>query len=121
MRVVHYLNQFFGGQGGEEAADMAPRIQDGAVGPGRLLEQVLGKDTHIVHTIIAGDNYAAENLEMLTELVVRHVKAAQAELFVAGPCFEAGRYGVVCFLPVANDEAGTAHYKKGMKAEFTVQ
>ena len=42
MRVVHYLNQFFGGQGGEEAAHLAPHIQDGAVGPGRLLEQVLG-------------------------------------------------------------------------------
>ncbi|HEX9868699.1 MAG TPA: glycine/betaine/sarcosine/D-proline family reductase selenoprotein B, partial [Candidatus Tectomicrobia bacterium] len=95
MRVVHYLNQFFGGQGGEEAADMAPRIQDGAVGPGRLLEQVLGNDTHIVHTIIAGDNYGAEQLETLTELVVSQVKAAHAELFVAGPCFEAGRYGMV--------------------------
>jgi hypothetical protein len=33
----------------------------------------------------------------------------------------AGRYGIVCFLPVTNDEAGTPHYKKGMKAEFTVQ
>jgi hypothetical protein len=33
----------------------------------------------------------------------------------------AGRYGMVCFLPVANDQAGTAHYKKGMKAEFTVR
>jgi uncharacterized cupredoxin-like copper-binding protein len=33
----------------------------------------------------------------------------------------AGRYGVVCFLPVENDQAGTAHYKKGMKAEFKVQ
>jgi glycine reductase complex component B subunit gamma len=95
MRVVHYLNQFFGGQGGEEAADMAPRIQDGAVGPGRLLEQVLGNDAHVAHTIIAGDNYAAENLERLTELVVKNVKAADAELFVAGPCFEAGRYGMV--------------------------
>jgi glycine reductase complex component B subunit gamma len=95
MRVVHYLNQFFGGQGGEEAADMAPRIQDGAVGPGRLLEQVLGDDTRIVQTIIAGDNYAAEQLETLTELVVTHVQAAHAELFVAGPCFEAGRYGMV--------------------------
>jgi glycine reductase complex component B subunit gamma len=95
MRVVHYLNQFFGGQGGEEAADMAPRIQEGAVGPGRLLEQVLGDDARVVHTIIAGDNYAAEQLETLTELVVKDVKAAQAELFVAGPCFEAGRYGMV--------------------------
>jgi glycine reductase complex component B subunit gamma len=95
MRVVHYLNQFFGGQGGEEAADMPPRIQDGAVGPGRLLEQVLENDGHIVHTIIAGDNYAAEHLESLTEQVINHVKAARAELFVAGPCFEAGRYGMV--------------------------
>ncbi len=33
----------------------------------------------------------------------------------------AGKYGIVCFLPVANDQAGTPHYKKGMKAEFTVQ
>jgi betaine reductase len=95
MRVVHYLNQFFGGLGGEEAADLPPRIQDGAVGPGRLLEQVLENDARVVHTIIAGDNYAAEHLESLTELVVRQVKAACAELFVAGPCFEAGRYGMV--------------------------
>src|ERR687896_383154 len=74
---------------------MVPHIQDGAVGPGRLLEQVFSNEAHIVHTITAGDNYAAENLEMLTELVVKHVKAAHAELFVAGPCFEAGRYGMV--------------------------
>ena len=33
----------------------------------------------------------------------------------------AGRYGMVCFIPVVNDQAGTPHYKKGMKAEFTVQ
>lgn len=32
-----------------------------------------------------------------------------------------GRYGMVCFLPVANDQAGTPHHKKGMKAEFMVQ
>lgn len=94
MRIVHYLNQFFGGQGGEEAADLAPHVQDGAVGPGKFLEQVLGPDTHIVRTIIAGDNHAAENLETLTEMVLKEVRAGQADLFVAGPCFEAGRYGV---------------------------
>lgn len=33
----------------------------------------------------------------------------------------AGRYGMVCFVPVVNDETGMPHYKKGMKAEFTVQ
>jgi betaine reductase len=94
MRIVHYLNQFFGGRGGEEAADLAPQVQDGAVGPGKLLEQVLGADAQVVRTIVAGDNYAAENLAALTERMLREVQDAQADLFVAGPCFEAGRYGV---------------------------
>jgi glycine reductase len=94
MRIVHYLNQFFGGKGGEEAATLTPQLQDGAVGPGKLLEQVLGTDAQVVRSIIVGDNYAAENLEDLTLLVVDEVKKAQADLFVAGPCFEAGRYGV---------------------------
>lgn len=94
MRIVHYLNQFFGGKGGEEAATLTPQLQDGAVGPGKLLEQVLGTDAHVVRSIIVGDNYAAENLEDLTLLVVDEVKTSQADLFVAGPCFEAGRYGV---------------------------
>ncbi|ETX07454.1 MAG: hypothetical protein ETSY2_11120 [Candidatus Entotheonella gemina] len=94
MRIVHYLNQFFGGKGGEETADLAPQIQDGAVGPGKLLEQVMGEDARIVRSIVVGDNYAAENLAALTELVIGEVKASGADLFVAGPCFEAGRYGV---------------------------
>jgi hypothetical protein len=33
----------------------------------------------------------------------------------------AGRYGIVCFLPVNGDDANGPHYKKGMKAEFTVK
>ena len=94
MRVVHYLNQFFGGLGGEEEAGAAPQIKDGAVGPGRLLEQVLGEGAQVVRTIICGDNYAAENLDELTELILCETAEADAELFVAGPCFEAGRYGV---------------------------
>ena len=94
MRVVHYLNQFFGGVGGEEIADTAPEVRDGAVGPGRLLEQVLGDGSTVVKTIICGDNYGAENLEELIDLVVTQVKESEAELFVAGPCFVAGRYGV---------------------------
>ena len=94
MRVVHYVNQFFGGLGGEEAASATPQVQDNAVGPGRLLPRVLGDGTHSVRTIIVGDNYAAENLEALTERVLDEVRSFEADLFVAGPCFEAGRYGV---------------------------
>ena len=93
MRVVHYLNQFFGGVGGEEQAGLPPEIRPGTVGPGRLLEQVLGDGSHVVTTIISGDNYAAENVQEVTSMVTQQVKKAQAELLVAGPCFQAGRYG----------------------------
>lgn len=93
MRVVHYVNQFFGGLGGEEAAHRPPEVRDGAVGPGRLLERVLGQDSQVVKTVICGDNYAAENPGVLKEFVLKEVADCKAELFVAGPCFEAGRYG----------------------------
>ena len=89
----HYLNQFFGGLGGEEVADAPPEVWDGAVGPGRLLERVLGQDSQVVKTVICGDNYAAENPEILKAFVLKEVAACKADLFVAGPCFEAGRYG----------------------------
>lgn len=93
MRLVHYLNQFFGGIGGEEQADMSPEIRSGALGPGRLLESLLPEGSRVVASIICGDNYAAQNLDRVQDLVVEAVKDAQADLLVAGPCFEAGRYG----------------------------
>ena len=94
MRVVHYVNQFFGGLGGEEHAGTALEIRDGAVGPGKLLEQLFGGDCQVVMTLVCGDNYAVENQEALTAAVLEKIRAAQADLFVAGPCFLAGRYGM---------------------------
>ena len=94
MKVVHYVNQFFGGIGGEEQAGVGLEVRSEAVGPGRLLEQILGSDSKVISTIICGDNHSAENLDDVTAHVLRIVKESGADLFVAGPCFEAGRYGV---------------------------
>jgi glycine reductase len=93
MRVVHYLNQFFGGIGSEEEAGAPPQVRPGAVGPGRALEQVLPKDSRVVSTLVCGDNYAAEHPEEIAALAVETVRSAGADLLVAGPCFQAGRYG----------------------------
>ncbi len=41
MRIAHYLNQFFGGVGGEEKAGAPLETREGAVGPGKLFEQQL--------------------------------------------------------------------------------
>jgi glycine reductase complex component B subunit gamma len=94
MRVVHYLNQFFGGLGGEEKAGAALEARAGSVGPGKLIEPLIGPDAKVVTTLICGDNYAVENQPAMIAGALEAIRAAQAELFVAGPCFLAGRYGM---------------------------
>jgi glycine reductase complex component B subunit gamma len=94
MRVIHYLNQFFGGIGAEEHAGVPLQARDGAVGPGRLLEPLLGDGARIVMTLVCGDNHAVENQQAVTASVVERVRALNGDLFVAGPCFDAGRYGM---------------------------
>jgi glycine reductase complex component B subunit gamma len=94
MRVVHYLNQFFGGLGGEEKAGLALEAREGALGPGRLLEQIIGNETRVVMTLVCGDNYAVEHQEEFVEAALKTIREANPDLFVAGPCFQAGRYGI---------------------------
>jgi glycine reductase len=102
VKVIHYLNQFFGGIGGEEKTDLEPTLLQGAKGPGKLLERLF-PDLEIVATIVAGDNYLVQNtgtavkgiLSVLTPYFEK--KAAEIpQLFLAGPCFNAGRYGLAC-------------------------
>src|SRR5262245_43107589 len=94
MRIVHYLNQFFGGFGGEEKAGAPLEVREGAVGPGLLLEQLLGKDAKVVVTLVCGDNYAVEKQEAMISLALEKIRGAKPDLFIAGPCFQAGRYGM---------------------------
>ena len=37
-KIVHYINQFFAGIGGEEKADYTPELREGVVGPGKGLK-----------------------------------------------------------------------------------
>ncbi|HWX78338.1 MAG TPA: glycine/betaine/sarcosine/D-proline family reductase selenoprotein B, partial [Candidatus Acidoferrales bacterium] len=94
MRIVHYLNQFFGGIGAEEQAGVSLQILEGAVGPGKLLEQLLADGARVVMTLVCGDNYAVEHQEQMTVAALERIRASGVDLFVAGPCFDAGRYGM---------------------------
>lgn len=96
IRVVHYINQFYGGIGGEEKADIKPEVREGVVGPGMALKAALGNDAEIVATVICGDSYFNENIEEASSEVLEMVKKYNPDLFIAGPAFNAGRYGVAC-------------------------
>ncbi len=95
-RVIHYINQFFAGIGGEEKADIAPSVVEGIKGPGMALKAAFKGEAEIVATIICGDSYFAENMDSAAEYVLEQVKKYGADGFVAGPAFNAGRYGTAC-------------------------
>ena len=95
-KIVHYLNQFFGGIGGEDKADFKPEVREELIGPGQALAAGLGEDYKIVATVICGDNYFGENLDEATDTIIDMVKKYEPDMFVAGPAFNAGRYGVAC-------------------------
>lgn len=95
-KIVHYLNQFFGGIGGEDKADFKPEVREEIIGPGLALAKGLGDDYEIVATVICGDNYFGENLDEATDTIIEMVKKYNPDMFVAGPAFNAGRYGVAC-------------------------
>ena len=96
FKVVHYLNQFFAGLGGEEKADSGPGSREGAVGPGMALAQALGDAGEVVGTVFCGDNYISENPEKATGEVVELISRFQPDIVIAGPAFGSGRYGLAC-------------------------
>ena len=95
-RIVHYLNQFFAGVGGEDKADHKPEIREEVIGPGVAIKANLSDDFEIVATAICGDNYYGQNLAEATDALIEMIKKYNPDVFVAGPAFNAGRYGVAC-------------------------
>ena len=95
-RVVHYINQFFAQIGGEEMAHIAPELREGFVGPGMALNQAWKGEAEIVKTIVCGDSYFAEHEKEAKAQILEWVKAEKPDLFIAGPAFNAGRYGYAC-------------------------
>lgn len=94
--VVHYLNQFFGQIGGEDKAGIGPSVRNGGIGPGVLLQQLLGDEATVVGTVICGDSYMAEHQDLAVAEVVQLIEGFHPDLVIAGPAFNAGRYGPAC-------------------------
>jgi glycine reductase complex component B subunit gamma len=98
LRVVHYVNQFFGGIGGEDQAHVGVTVRAGALGPGRVLEKALGDGARVEATIICGDNFASEREAEASRAIAAELDRIKPDVVVAGPAFGSGRYGLACAL-----------------------
>jgi betaine reductase len=96
IRFIHYLNQFFGQIGGEEKAGTPPKMIQGSVGPGRVIQRLIEGQGEIIATLICGDNYFSEKTEEALKELLRWAAELKPDLLIAGPAFNAGRYGVAC-------------------------
>lgn len=95
-RILHFVNQFFAGEGGERAAGAPVRARPGTVGPGTRLQALLGNAGDIVVTVSCGDDYFAERREEALAQIEQIARESLVELVVAGPAFASGRYGFAC-------------------------
>ena len=98
IRIVHFINQFFAGVGGEEEAHVGVSFEDGPKGPGIGISGVLSGKAEIVRTVWVGDNYINENQDEAVSRIQELVSEVKPDVLLAGPAFNAGRYGIACGL-----------------------
>jgi glycine reductase complex component B subunit gamma len=104
--VVHVLNQFFAGLGGEEKADLPVAVIEGTAGAARGLQVQFGEAAQIVCTIYYGDNYFHQHKVEALKALLNAVRSHQPQVVVAGPAFNSGRYGMSC-VEIGNEIAKT--------------
>lgn len=107
MKILHYINQFYAQIGGEDKADYPMEVRETIIGPGVAIKAAMGDKADIIATVICGDNYFNENLDAATQRIQEIIAEYKPDIVIAGPAFNAGRYGMACgnVLKIAN-EAG---------------
>jgi glycine reductase complex component B subunit gamma len=91
--IVHYLNQFFAGLGGEEVAGHEPVRLDGPQGPGRALVAA-GAAPDV--TLACGDDRFGEHEADSLRTLLGWLDELRPDVLICGPAFGSGRYGYAC-------------------------
>jgi betaine reductase len=95
-KIVHYLNQFYAQIGGEEQAGQEALFVPEPLGAGVLIRDALAKHRVEYATIVCGDNYFHEQEELAFASIRRFLDDFSPDILIAGPAFNAGRYGLAC-------------------------
>ena len=98
LRAVYYINQFYAGIGGEEKADIGLEVYDEKKGPAAGIEPMWKGEMEVVKVLMCGDNFinTDDKFQEILPRIKEEILAAKPDVFVAGPAFNAGRYGVAC-------------------------
>ena len=94
--IIHYVNQFFAGKGGEDRADYKIEVVDGAIGPGIGIQTAIGDTGKIIKTIICGDDYFSKNENECLEFIENIFTNINPDVFIAGPSLNNISYGIAC-------------------------
>ncbi len=95
-KVICYINQYFAGIGGEEKAGHPVEYRKEILGPAVGINSGVSPVAEVIGTIICGDNYFNENNKESLEFIKKTLETEQPDLVIAGPAFNAGRYGMAC-------------------------
>jgi len=98
LKALYYVNQFYAGIGGEDKADIGLVEFDEKKGPAIGVEGFWQGEMEVVKTIACGDNFINDegNFQSLIPELRRIIKEAEPDVVIAGPAFNAGRYGSAC-------------------------
>lgn len=98
LKAIHYINQFYAGLGGEEAAGVGFSVLEEKKGPAIGLDRLWHGEMEVVKVLCCGDNYINndENYEKVKPQLKKIIDEVKPDVFIAGPAFNAGRYGVAC-------------------------
>lgn len=99
LKAIHYINQFYAGIGGEELADTGFCVTEELKGPAVGLNAAWNGEMEIAKILYCGDNFVNvdENWENVVKPAIKAaIEEVRPDVFVAGPAFNAGRYGVAC-------------------------
>lgn len=97
-KAIHYINQFYAGIGGESSADSGFIVLKNKKGPAIGLEALWQGRMIITKVICCGDNYinVDKNFEEVCRQLKKIVEEEKPDVLIAGPAFNAGRYGMAC-------------------------
>lgn len=98
LKAVHYINQFYAGLGGETMAHVGLSLLDEKKGPAIGLEKFWNGEMEVTKIIVCGDNYINndDNFQAIIPDIKAIIDKEKPDVFIAGPAFNAGRYGVAC-------------------------